>query len=442
MKKRKTPKIPNSVIFFSHKSANACHANFVLSKADKRSRLNTDTLLAQNVKNVLAGPVVLEDLLSALGGTDVLKVLLEEVRAVHWATLGLGVELGREDGAGPVHHSLVAAVVEVDKVLLEVVGQSARVDGVSVVLGGDVALTGGQVQGGDVVGSVAVLHLDGLGANGHGQKLVTETDSHDGDGRALHQAGKVVDSLLAVNWVTGTVGDEDTVEVVGNLMDRVVVGEDGKRGTTADQASEDVLLDTAVDQSNVEISIGRLNHERSLGADALDKVDLARVDKAFILIGIVLVTNGNPSKGRTLLSEEGDNSSSVDIGNGGNTLAGTPVTQTLDGSPVAVLKGDIGDNNTSTLDVRRLKVLEEVILVTLIGGNAVVANQGLGEDENLATVRRIRHGLGVADERGGEDSLARDVGVGTKGLASKDGTILFNNHVSMCLCYTTNLSIS
>lgn len=382
-------------------------------------------------------------MLSALGGADVLKVLLEEVRAVHWAALGLGVELGREDGAGAVHHSLVAAVVEVDKVLLEVVGEAVGVDGVSVVLGGDVALASGQVQGRDVVGSVAVLHLDGLGADGHGQELVAETDSHDGDGRGLHQAGQVVDGLLAVDWVAGAVGDEDTVKVVGNLVDRVVVREDGERSTTADQAAEDVLLDTAVDQSNVEVGIGRLNHKGSLGADALDQVDLARVDKAFVLIGIVLVANGDPSKGRTLLSEESDNGSGIDAGNGGNALTGTPIAQTLDGGPVAVLKGDVGDDNTSTLNVRRLKVLQKVVLVTLTGGNAVVANQGLGEDEDLATVRGVGHGFGVADERSGEDSLARDVSVGAKGLASENGAILFNVHVStFSMLYTTRLCMS
>lgn len=382
-------------------------------------------------------------MLSALGGADVLKVLLEEVRAVHWAALGLGVELGREDGAGAVHHSLVAAVVQVDKVLLEVVGEAVGVDGVSVVLGGDVALAGGQVQGRDVVGSVAVLHLDGLGADGHGQELVAETDSHDGDGRGLHQTGKVVDGLLAVDWVAGAVGDEDTVKVVGNLVDRVVVREDGERSTTADQAAEDVLLDTAVDQSNVEVGIGRLNHKGSLGADALDQVDLARVDKAFVLIGIVLVANGDPSEGRTLLSEESDNGSGIDAGNGGNALTGTPIAQTLDGGPVAVLKGDVGDDNTSTLNVRRLKVLQKVVLVTLTGGNAVVANQGLGEDEDLATVRGVGHGFGIADERSGEDSLARDVSVGAKGLASENGAILFNISVStFSMLYTTRLCMS
>lgn len=363
-------------------------------------------------------------MLGALGSADVLKVLLKQVRAVHGAALGLGVELGREDGAGAVHHSLVAAVVEVDKVLLEVVGQGARVDGVSVVLAGDVALAGGQVEGGDVVGSVAVLHLDSLGADGHGQELVAETDAHDGDVGGLHQAGEVVDGLLAVDWVTGAVGNKDTVKVLGDLVDRVVVGEDGERGASADQAAEDVLLDTAVDESDVKVSAGRLNHEGSLGADALDQVDLARVDEALVLISIVLVANGDPSEGRTLLSEVGDNGSSVDAGDGGDALTGTPLAQTLNSSPVAVVEGNIGDDNTGTLDVGRLKVLEEVVLVAFVGGNAIVANQGLGEDENLATVRGVRHGLGVANQRRGKDGFARDVSIGAEGLATEEGAIL------------------
>jgi hypothetical protein len=264
---------------------------------------------------------------------------------------------------------------------------------------------------------------------------VAETDAHDGNVRGFHQTGKVVDGFLAVDWVTRAVGNENAVKVLSNLVDRVVVRKDSERSTAVGQATEDVLLDTAVDQSDVEVSIGCLNHEGSLGADSLDQVDLARVDKALVLISIVLITNGNPSEGRTLLSEEGDNGSSIDAGDGGNTLTSTPLAQALDGSPVAVLKGDVGDNNASTLDVRRLKVLEEVELVTLVGGNTVVANQRLGEDENLATVRGVRHGLGIADKRRGKDSFARNVSIGAEGFASKDGTILFDIYVSTCICY-------
>ena len=115
------------------------------------------------------------------------------------------------------------------------------------VLAGDVALAGGQVQGGDVVSTVSVLHLDGLGADGKGQKLVTKANSHDGNRRGLHQAGEVEDGLVAMGGVTGAVGDEDTIEVVRNLVDGVVVREDCHRGASADKTTQDVLLYTTVD---------------------------------------------------------------------------------------------------------------------------------------------------------------------------------------------------
>jgi hypothetical protein len=240
----------------------------------------------------------------------------------------------------------------------------------------------------------------------------------------LHEAGKVVDGLLAVSRVTGTVGDEDTVVVVSDLLDGVVVGKDGNGGTTAGEAAEDVLLDTAVDQSNVVRSTRGLNQEGSLGADTLDKVDLAGIDEALILVGIILVTNGDPGQGRTLLTEVSNDGTGVNARDGRDTLTSAPLAEALDSGPVAVVEGDIGDDNTSALNVRGLKVLEQVELVSLVGGNTVVADQRLGEDEDLATVRRVGHGLWVADEGGGEHSLARDVGIGAESLALEDRTIL------------------
>ena len=334
------------------------------------------------------------------------------------------MELGGEDGSGSVHHTLVATVVEVDKVLLELAGKSAGIDGVTVVLAGDVALAGSQVEGRNVVSSVTVLELDGSGADGQSEKLVTKTDTHDGDVGGLHEAGKVVDGVLAMGRVTRAVGDEDTIVVLSNLVDGVVVGEDSDGSTSADEASKDVLLDTTVDEGNVKSGTRRLDNKGSLGAHTLDQVDLAGVDEALILIGIVLVTNGDPSKGRTLLSEVGDDSSSIDAGDGGNTLSGAPLTQALNGGPMAVVDSNIRDDNTGTLDVRRLKVLEKLELVSLARGDSVVANQGLSEDENLASVGRVGHGLGVADEGSGEDGFTRDVGVGTESLALEDRTIL------------------
>jgi hypothetical protein len=389
----------------------------------KRRGLDAHTLPAEDVEQELSGPVVLVHPLALLCELNILEVLLEEVGAVHGTALGLGVELGREDGAGLVHHALVASVVEVDEILLEVAGEGARVDGVAVVLAGDVALAGGQVEGRDVVGAVAVLELDGAGTDGKSEQLVAEADAHDGDGGGLHKASEVVDSLLAVGRVTGTVGDEDTIVVLSDLVDGVVVGEDGDGRATADEASKDVLLDTAVQKSDVEGSTGGLDNKGSLGADTLDEVDLARVDEALVLIGVILIADGDSSKRRALLSKVGDDGTSVDAGDGGDTLTRAPLAQALNGSPMAVVDSNIGDYDARALNVGRLEVLEQVPLVTLVRRHAIVSNEWLREDENLTSVGRVGHGLGVTDKRGSEDGLSTNVGVGTKGLALENGTI-------------------
>lgn len=320
--------------------------------------------------------------------------------------------------------TLVASVIEVDKVLLEVRVERASINSVTVVLAGDVALTRRQVQSRNIVSTVAVLHLDSASTSSQGHKLVTQADSHDWDRRLVHQATQVVDRVHAVSWVTGAVGDEDTVNLAGNLVDWVVVRQDRDRCSSADQAAQDVLLDATVDQGNVEGRVGRRDHEGGLGAHPLDQVDLARVDKALVLVGIVLVANRDPGQRRTLLSEVGDNGTSVNARDGGHSLPSTPIAQTLDGGPVAVLGGHIGHNDSSTLDVGRLKVLEQVEFVADVRRYTVVSNERLSEDEDLATVGRIGHGLWVPDQGGGEDGLSRDVGVGTESSSVEHWAIL------------------
>jgi hypothetical protein len=48
----------------------------------------------------------------------------------------------------------------------------------------------------------------------------------------------------------------------------------------------------------------------------------------------------------------------------------------------------------------------------------------LCEDEDLATVGGVGHGLGVAHERGGEDGFTGDVGLGSEGLAFENRAVL------------------
>jgi hypothetical protein len=162
-----------------------------------------------------------------------------------------------------------------------------------VVLTGNVALAACQVKGRNVVSAVSVLELDGSSTGCKSKQLVTETDTHDWNLGRLHQSAQVIDGFLAVSWVTRAVGDEDTVEVVGNLVDWKVVWEDSDACTAANHASQDVLLNAAIDDRNVHISVLGADVERSFGADFLDQVDLLGIDESLILIGVILLSNGD-----------------------------------------------------------------------------------------------------------------------------------------------------
>ena len=153
--------------------------------------------------------------------------------------------------------------------------------------------------------------------------------------------------------------------MLGDLVDGVVVGQDSDRGATADETAHNVFLGTAIDQGNVQVGTRRLDNKRCLCADTLDKVHLARVEETLVLVGIILVANGNPGKRRALFSEKGDDFSGVDARDGRDTFTGTPLAKALDGSPMAVLKSDIGDNDTSGLKMGGFKVLEKIPLVSL-----------------------------------------------------------------------------
>lgn len=354
---------------------------------------------------------------------DAVQVDIEQVGRVKGTALGLGVELGAENGARLVDHTLVALVIQVHEVRLPLRGQGGGINGVTVVLAGDVAATSAQIQSRDVVGPVTVLELDGASTGGESKQLVTQADTEDGDLGSLHQSLQVEDGVLAVSGVTGAVGDEDTIEVVGDLVDGVIKGEDSDASATVHQTTQDVLLHTAVEDGNVRVRVSSANVERLLGADLTDQVNLFRVGEGLVLVGIVLLADCDLSQRRTPLTEEGDNSTSVNPRDGRNTFPRTPLTQALNGSPVAVLLSNISDDYTGRLQVGGLEVLEKPVRVLLGRRYAIVADQRLSENQDLAAVGWIGQGLGVPDQGGGEDRLTGNVGASAKGLAGEHGAV-------------------
>ena len=75
--------------------------------------------------------------------------------------------------------TFVGSIIQVDEVFLEIGWESSHINGITVVLTGNVALTGGQIKSWDVVGTVSVLELDGAGTSCKSKQLMSQADTKD-----------------------------------------------------------------------------------------------------------------------------------------------------------------------------------------------------------------------------------------------------------------------
>lgn len=323
-------------------------------------RVHTDALLAKEVHEQRARLVVLvgEHSLLVLVLLHALNVLVKKVSRVEWSALGLRVKLCAEDGPSVVNQTLVGLVVQVGEKLPPATGEGRRIDGITMVLRCDVALSSSEVESRNVVSAVAVLELDGFGASSQCDQLVTHTNTHDGDLRAFKQFTEVIHCGVAVSWIARTVRDEDTVKVVSNLVDRIIEWEGRNTGTSRDQTTENVLLDTAIDQGNVHVTERGAHMERGLGAYPANEVDGLGVHEGLVLIGIVFLSDSDACQRRTLLTEVCNNLAGVYARNGGNTFGSTPLSKTLNSSPMAMLQSIVLNNDSRGLNMRRLEVAE------------------------------------------------------------------------------------
>lgn len=214
------------------------------------------------------------------------------------------------------------------------------------------------------------------------------------------------------------------VEMVRDLMDGIVPREAGYARPTGNKTTEDILLDTTIDDSDMCIAVGASNMEGGFSRHLLDEIDLLGIYESLVLIRIILLSNRDSGQRGPLFPQVRDNGPRIHTRDCGDALARTPVTETLNRGPMRVLFCYVGDNNSDGLEMRGLEVSQQAIRVARVRGDAIVPNKRLGEDQDLSAVRRVRKGFRVADEGSGEDSFAGGVGAGTEGFAMEDGAVL------------------
>ena len=247
--------------------------------------------------------------------------------------------------------------------------------------------------------------------------------------------------------VTRSVGDKNSIKMMGDFVNTIVIGENGDTSPSPYQAAKNIFFHTAIDDSNVQIAIARTDMEWCLGADFADQIDLLWINEGFTLldlIRIILLANGNTGQRRTLFSQICDYGTSIHCcawatdkinpvrgfgltsGYCRHSLPCTPFAEALNSSPVTILFRHIRHHYPHSLQMRRFKVSQQPIFITSWRWHSIIANKRLCEDENLATIRWVGQWFWVTNQRSGEYGFTGNVQFGPERLAAEYWSILPN----------------
>ncbi|CAI6053242.1 unnamed protein product [Clonostachys chloroleuca] len=376
-------------------------------------------------KDLLDRDTGVEALVLLNGATGEANWLLKERRvlgaefSISGTRRALGVELHTEVRLVNVHDTLVAAIVGVDKELLPALGEAGSINLETVVLGGDVALSGHHARAGDVVASISELHLLCLGSGGSGEELVSQANTKHWGLVLLHRGRDVLGGGVDNGRVTGTVGDEETIILVaGILHDVMVPGDHEDLDAALEEASELVVLHTHIDTQNPndwsswDPRLTLSDKILLVGVAPLDGLEAIErgvsMNKAVLsTIGQALLRKADLAKHATLFSELLCEGSGIDAVHGGDALLLEPGAQRRSGKEMRVVFAAIrGCDQTSNVDPGGLEVSWQVaqkLVKDLDRGNTVVSDQGECDDENLTLVGGVCNGFVVANHARLED---------------------------------------
>ena len=149
---------------------------------------------------------------------------IEQELGVAWTRRAFWMELHTEERRRLAVDTLVAVVIRIHKQLSPVGRQRRCINSIAVVLRRDITATRKLVRAGNVLATIAVLHLGCARAGSQGQDLVTKTDTKHGDHIRLprDQRTDALDRRHAVCGITRTIREEQTVIRLGLRQDIMV----------------------------------------------------------------------------------------------------------------------------------------------------------------------------------------------------------------------------
>ena len=215
---------------------------------------------------------------------------------------------------------------------------------------------------------MTILEFLDLGTGGQRQDLVAHADAVDGFAR-LHELLDMLYGLAAQVRVARAVRDEQTVKRFAHLVEVVVPRYHRDVDVVAQQAADDVLFHTHIDQADFLLAVAEVLH--LLGRYDGHLVHQVRVFKFDVLATV----KDNLALHRTLLSQHFSEFSGVDALDANHLLLLEPVGQRLGSIPVAVLLGVVAHHKGAHMNLLRLIETRKPIGIVRCCWDAIVSYQ-------------------------------------------------------------------
>jgi hypothetical protein len=234
---------------------------------------------------------------------------------------------------------------------------------------------------------------------------VPQADAEDGLAAGGQEGTHLGHQRRQVLRVAGAVADDDAVTLCGERREVGVPGRAHHRRATLEERADHIVLGAGVHQQHLE--------RAALVADDIvrghEAEDLLHVDRLRLVPSApgVVVGRYQPSLHCPVLTQPPSQRPGVDAGDGGDAFGLEPGAQRTGRGVVAVFVHVGLHHQPLHLDAAGL-----VGTVQGTGrarrGNAVAADERIGEDEDLAAVRRVGKRLDVSGHGRVEDHLAAD----------------------------------
>ena len=275
-------------------------------------------------------------------------------------------------------------------------GEAVGIDGPDVVLRRHDDLAGGGVLD-RVAAMVAELELGHLRAAGHGDQLAAQRNAEDGQLAA--QGTDQLDDLRNILGRAGAAGNDYAVGMgVQHLLGGGIPRQDGHVAAAGIEGADDAQLDAAVDGDHVEAVV------RGAGIPLLAAADLR--DE------VVRDGRGRNAGQRLLLRRAGvgdDDAAAAAVADAAGQRAGV---NARDAGDVALLE-NLGESLGVAEVAGKVVVLADDEAadaqnagLKVVIGDAVVADEGIGHNNHLASVGGVGDDLLIAHHRIVEDDLA------------------------------------